>query len=232
MKISVLTSFPELFPGALSSGLTGKALEKGLWNLDVINIRDFAEDKHKAIDDTPYGGGAGMVMRADILAKAIEFGEKQQKSDKIIYLSPRGRVFNQQIADEISQLEKVTLISARYEGVDQRVIDKYNVEEVSIGDYILTNGDIAAHVLIDACVRKINSVLGNPKTHFEESFSIFGSNFLLEYPQYTRPESCFGVSVPEVLKSGNHALIEKWRFEQAKLVTQKNRPDLWEKFSS
>lgn len=230
LNFSILTIFPEIFPGALNYGLTGKALDNGLWGLNTVNIRDFALDNHKTVDDTPYGGGAGMVMRADILGKAIEANEANKKSDKIIYLSPRGKVFNQEMAESLSKLEKVSLISARYEGIDHRVLDKYEIEEVSIGDYILTNAEIASFIVIDACVRKINGVLGNTQTHDEESFDIAGSPNLLEYPQYTRPEVWRGLSVPDVLKSGNHAKIASWRLEKAKEITEKNRPDLWERF--
>lgn len=230
LNFSILTIFPEIFPGALGYGITGKALEKGLWGLETINIRDYATDNHKTVDDTPYGGGAGMVVRPDVLGKAIEANEVSRKSDKIIYLSPRGKVFNQKMAEELSGLNKVSLISARYEGIDQRVLDKYEIEEVSIGDFILTNAEIAAFIVIDACVRKINGVLGNAQTHEEESFNIAGSANLLEYPQYTRPEVWEGLSVPEILKSGNHAKIDSWRLEKAKEITAKNRPDLWERF--
>ncbi|HCR85966.1 MAG TPA: tRNA (guanosine(37)-N1)-methyltransferase TrmD [Alphaproteobacteria bacterium] len=238
MHFNLISIFPELFPGALATGLTGKALEKGVWSFDTINIRDFAEDKHKTVDDTPYGGGAGMVMRPDVLAKAIdhlgirnqELGISNSGAGKIIYMSPRGTLLNQRKVEELAGVKTLSIICARYEGVDQRVLDKYGVEEVSVGDFILTNGEIAAYLLIDACVRKINGVLGNPQTHDEESFSIAGSSNLLEYPHYTRPEVWSGFSVPDVLKSGNHALIAKWRLEKAKELTAQKRPDLWAKF--
>ncbi len=232
MKFNLLTIFPEFFPGPLAHTLPGKALEKGLWSYEAINIRDFATDKHKTVDDTPYGGGAGMLMKPDVIASSLDhIIEKTEKSKKhkIIYPSPRGELLNQRKIEEYATLDDLTIICGRYEGVDQRVLDKYEVEEVSIGDYILTGGELAAIIIIDACIRHVSGVLGNPQTHDEESFSAGKFEFLLEYPHYTRPEVWNDLSVPEVLKNGNHALIDKWRFDQAEKLTKARRPDLFEK---
>ncbi len=237
MHFNILTIFPEMFPGVLGQSLAGKALEKGLWGYEAINLRDFALDKHKTVDDTPYGGGAGMVMKADVLSRAVEYTiEKQSKNfsldtkPKIIYPSPRGALLTQAKIEEFTAHKNLTILCGRYEGVDHRVLEKHGIEEVSIGDYILSGGEVAAIVIIDACIRKLNGVIGNPQTHSEESFSEGKFRNLLEYPHYTRPERWEGMSVPEVLKNGNHALIEKWRLEQAETATKQRRPDLWKKY--
>ena len=222
MHINILTIFPEMFPGSLGQALAGKALEKGLWSYSVTNPRDFAPGVHQAVDDTPYGGGAGMVMRADVLGDAID---SIPNRGRFLYPSPRGRVLNQAYVRELSRESTLTFLCGRYEGIDQRIIDHYNIEEISIGDYILSGGEVAVHVLIDSVLRLIPGVLGNQDTHEDESFS----NGLLEYPHYTKPASWRGMEVPDVLRSGHHANIESWRFEQSMMLTKQRRADLLEK---
>jgi len=234
MKFNILTIFPEMFPGSFAHSLAGKALEKDLFELDIVNIRDFADqDKtHKSVDDTPYGGGAGMVMRPDVLGKAIDsviINRESASKPKIIYPSPRGELLTQRKIEEYSAEKEVIILCGRYEGVDQRVIDKYDIEEVSIGDYILSGGEIAAFVIIDACIRKIDGVIGNSLTHSEESFAKGDYEFLLEYPLYTKPKDWQGLEVPEVLRSGNHKEINSWRLEKAKEITKLRRPELGSK---
>lgn len=220
----VLTLFPEMFPGPLGMSLSGKALEKGLWKLETVNIRDFGEGVHKTVDDAPFGGGAGMVMRADVLDKALK---SCAPLGRFIYLSPRGRVFDQALAQELAGESQVTMLCGRYEGVDQRLLDAYGAEEVSIGDYVLSGGELAAQIVMDACVRLLPGVMGNEDTAGEESFSAG----LLEYPHYTRPASWEGRDVPETLLSGHHENIRKWRLEQAEKLTAQKRPDLWEQYA-
>ena len=225
--INILTLFPEMFPSMLGQSLAGKALERGDWSFEAINIRDFATDNHKTVDDTPYGGGAGMVMRADIIENALLSIKKPSRK---IYLSPRGKVLNQDLAKELSQEDYLTLLCGRYEGVDQRVLDAHEFEEISIGDYVLSGGEPAALILMDACIRLLPNVMGNVDTADNESFGS-ATNGLLEYPHYTRParwEDSHGKThdVPEVLKNGNHAKIEEWRKEQSLEITSKVRPDL------
>ena len=227
---TVLTIFPDMFPGPLGQSLSGKALEKGAWSLDVVDIRSFAEDVHKTVDDTPFGGGAGMVMKPDIMSKAIE---KHPPKGKILFLSPRGKTLTQEMVKDLSQQDNLTLVCGRYEGLDQRVIDYYEMEEVSIGDYVLSGGELGAMILLDACVRLLPGVMGNDHTADEESFE----NNLLEYPHYTRPatwETPAGdmMDVPDVLKSGHHKKIEEWRKLQSENLTEKRRPDLWEKYKA
>ncbi len=223
----IVTLFPEAFPGTLGLSLTGKALQEGLWRLGTVDLRPFGEGRHRNVDDTPAGGGAGMVMRADILGRAIDHTMRGVPDDRgrwpLIYLSPRGRPFTQARAQALSEAEGMTLICGRFEGVDERVIEHYGIEEISIGDYVLTGGEIAAQVLIDATVRLIPRVLGNQASVEEESFS----DGLLEHPQYTRPTVWKGREVPEVLLSGHHANIDRWRKAQAERLTQERRPDLW-----
>jgi tRNA (guanine37-N1)-methyltransferase len=229
MHFNILTLFPEMFPGPLGQSLAGKALEKGLWGYEAIQIRDFAQDKHKTVDDTPYGGGAGMVMKPDVLARSLDYAIEKQPKTKLIYPSPRGKLLTQAKIEEFVASKSLTILCGRYEGVDHRVLEKYGVEEVSIGDYILSGSEVAAIVIIDACIRKLDGVIGNSQTHSQESFGAGNFSDLLEYPHYTRPESWQGLEVPDVLKNGNHALIEKWRLEQAEKVTKERRPDLWNK---
>lgn len=225
--LNILTLFPDMFPGCLGASLAGKALERGDWSYEAVNIRDFAEDIHKTVDDTPYGGGAGMVMRADIIEKALL---SVKNPGRKIYLSPRGRVLNQPLVKELSQEQSLTLLCGRYEGVDQRILDAHEFEEISIGDYVLSGGEPAALILMDSCIRLLPGVMGNDDTADNESFGANTSG-LLEYPHYTRPAEwtdANGVthSVPDVLKGGNHADIEKWKKEQSKKITKARRPDL------
>jgi tRNA (guanine37-N1)-methyltransferase len=225
-RVNILTLFPEMFPGMLGQSLSGKALEKGLWSYNAINIRDFAQDKHKTVDDTPFGGGAGMVMRADIIEAALL---SIKDPGRRIYLSPRGRPLTQKLAEELKD-QHLTLLCGRYEGVDQRVLDAHKFEEVSIGDYVLSGGEPAAMILMDACIRLLPGVMGNDETAGEESFS----NNLLEYPHYTRPAEWTDShgkthTVPDVLTSGNHAKVKEWRQKQSEEITRRVRPDLIKK---
>jgi tRNA (guanine37-N1)-methyltransferase len=219
-RATVLTLYPEMFPGLLGQSLSGKALASGLWALETVQIRDFATGKHRNVDDTPAGGGAGMVMRADVLARAIDSVADDGRPR--ILLSPRGTPLTQAMARAWSAGEGVVLVCGRFEGVDQRVIDARGLQEVSIGDYILSGGEPAAMVLLDAVVRLLPGVMGNEASGSSESFE----NGLLEYPHYTRPQTFEGVEIPEVLISGNHAKIEHWRRERALELTKARRPDL------
>lgn len=228
--VNILTLFPEMFPGPLGQSLSGKGLEKGLWSYEAINIRDFATDVHKTVDDTPFGGGAGMVMRADLIEQALL---SAQKPGRKIYMSPRGKVLHQALAEELSQEDNLTILCGRYEGIDQRVLDAHDIEEISIGDYVLSGGEPAALILMDACIRLLPGVMGNKETVSEESFSS-NTGGLLEYPHYTKPASWNSANgktydVPEVLRSGHHGKIEQWRKEKALALTKERRPDLLEK---
>jgi len=225
-KATVLTLFPEMFPGPLGLSLAGKALIDGLWNLEAIDIRDFAHDKHRSVDDTPAGGGAGMVMRADIAAAAIDAARTSAPAGSpAIYLSPRGMPLTQRRVQALAKGPGVIMLCGRFEGLDQRVLDARDIEEVSIGDYVLSGGEVAAQVLMDACVRLLPGVVGNAGTHDEESFAAG----LLEYPHYTRPREWEGHVIPDVLLSGDHEKIARWRREQAEALTKVRRPDLWER---
>lgn len=217
-----LTLFPELFPGPLGASVTGTALEKGLWALDTINFRDFATDKHRSVDDTPAGGGPGMVLRPDIAAKAIDAAVDLSPTARRIYLSPRGRPFDQALAREFAASDGLILVCGRFEGLDERVIETRQLEEVSIGDFVMTGGEMAAYCLLDAVVRLKEGVLGAQSSLDNESFE----NGLLEHPQYTRPREFEGEVIPEVLLSGDHGKIEQWRFEQSLKITKERRPDL------
>src|SRR4029079_8893352 len=222
-RATVLTIFPEMFPGPLGLSLAGKALAEGKWALATIDIRDFATDKHRSVDDTPAGGGAGMVMRADIAAAAIDAARAfMPEAALTIYLSPRGTPFTQACARKLAAGPGAILLCGRFEGVDERVLEARNVEEVSIGDYVLSGGELAALVLIDACVRLLPGVAGNEVSLSEESFT----SGLLEYPHYTRPRDFEGRMIPEVLLSGDHEKIAEWRREEAEKVTKERRPDL------
>ena len=221
-KAKVLTLFPEAFPGTLGLSLTGKALQEGLWSLEIIDIRDFATDKHRSVDDTPAGGGAGMVLRADVVAAAIDHAAVGPDWP-VIYLSPRGKPMDQTLAQKLAQAPGLTLLCGRFEGVDERVLQARNVLEVSLGDFVLTGGEIAAMALIDATVRLIPRVLGNAESTERESFS----DGLLEHPHYTRPTDWEGRAIPEILLSGHHAKIAEWRQSQAEKLTKERRPDLW-----
>ena len=224
-QAKVFTLYPEIFPGALSKGLYGKALEEKIWSLNVINIRDSAEDKHKTVDDKPFGGGSGMLLKPDVLAKSID--RNIEAKEKIFYLSPRGKVFNQDLAKDLSKKKKINIICGHFEGVDQRVLDNRKIEEISIGDFILSGGETATYVFLDAILRLIPGVIGNENSKYEESFE----NGLLEYPQYTKPQIWEEKSVPNVLLSGDHAKIKDWRLTQSKAITRDRRPDLWQKYN-
>ena len=223
-QAQVFTLYPEFFPGPLSKGLYGKALSKKLWNLNIINIRDAAEDKHKTVDDTPYGGGSGMLLKPDVLAKSLD--QNKAEGEKIIYLSPKGKKYDQNYAHELSKEKSVSLICGHFEGVDERVLSTRNIQEISIGDYILSGGETAAFAVIDSILRLLPGVLGNENSRVDESFE----NGLLEYPQYTKPQIWEQKSVPEVLLSGNHNKIKDWRLSQSEAITRDRRPDLWEKY--
>ncbi|XDA99142.1 tRNA (guanosine(37)-N1)-methyltransferase TrmD [Sulfitobacter sp. LCG007] len=221
----VLTLFPEAFPGVLGHSLTGKALQEGLWQLHTHDLRAHGIGKHRNVDDTPAGGGAGMVMRADVLGPAIEAAQAHAVGRwPVLYMSPRGRRIDQQMARDLATCSGVTILCGRFEGVDERVLDHYRIDEVSLGDFVLTGGEIAAQALLDATVRLLPGVLGNAASTQEESFS----HGLLEHPQYTRPAEWEGRAIPEVLMSGNHARIAAWRAEAAEALTRARRPDLWE----
>ncbi|NVK61027.1 MAG: tRNA (guanosine(37)-N1)-methyltransferase TrmD [Rhodobacteraceae bacterium] len=221
----VITLFPDAFPGVLGLSLTGKALQEGKWQLDTVPLRDFGEGRHRNVDDTPAGGGAGMVLRPDVMGAALETARRNiAPAAPILYLSPRGRRFDQSVARQLAQTPGVTLICGRFEGLDQRVLDHYGIAEVSMGDYVLTGGEIAAQALLDATVRLLPGVLGNAESVEEESFS----HGLLEHPQYTRPATWQGLEIPPVLLSGHHGEIEKWRRAQSEEITRVRRPDLWE----
>ena len=231
INFKILTLFPELFPGPLGASVTGAALAKNLWSFEAINIRSYAKDKHGTVDDTPYGGGAGMVLKAEVVAEAIE--NTMAQPAKILYLSPRGKTLTQKIARELAQESEIIFLCGRYEGVDQRVLDEFQIEEISIGDYVLSGGEMAAYVVIDAVLRNVEGVLGADESLAEESFgSKENLEFenLLEYPHFTKPQEWRGRGVPEVLTSGHHKKIGEWRKEQAIEVTKKNRPDLYLKF--
>ena len=221
----VFTLYPDFFPGPLDKGLYGKAMEKKIWDLKTVDIREYALDKHKTVDDTPYGGGSGMLLKPDIVAKSLDANIKN--GEKIFYLSPRGKVFNQNIAKEISKENKVNLICGHFEGIDQRVLDNREIEEISIGDFVLSGGETASYVFLDAILRLIPGVIGNEESKNEESFE----NGLLEYPQYTKPQVWEEKSVPNVLLSGDHAKIKDWRLTQSKAITRHRRPDLWQKYN-
>jgi len=226
-KVNILTIFPEMFPGPLGHSIAGKALSDNKWEMNLIDIRDYAKDKHSTVDDKPFGGGTGMVMKPDVIADAIDSMEK--KTGKLIYMSPRGKVLTQEKTEELIKENIVTIICGRYEGIDQRVIEEYGIEEISIGDYIVSGGEIAAFVLIDACVRQISGVLSKNEAISIESFGKGGYKNLLEYPHYTRPAEWRGRKVPQVLLSGNHADIECWRRDKAVSITQERRADLWKR---
>ena len=223
-QAQVFTLYPEFFPGPLSKGLYGKALSKNLWNLNIVNIRDAAEDKHKTVDDTPYGGGSGMLLKADVLAKSLD--QNKIEGEKVIYLSPKGKKFDQNYARELSNEKSVSFICGHFEGVDERVLSTRNIEEISIGDYILSGGETAAFVVIDSILRLLPGVLGNENSRVDESFE----NGLLEYPQYTKPQIWEEKAVPEVLLSGDHSKIKDWRLSQSEAITRVRRPDLWQKY--
>ena len=223
----VVTLFPDLFPGVLGASLTGKALVEGLWRLETVDLRAFGEGRHRTVDDTPAGGGAGMVLRPDIVSRALDAAAEGAPEDRarwpVIYLSPRGQPFSQILAQRLARTEGLTLLCGRFEGIDERVIEARGLTEVSLGDFVLTGGEIAAQALLDATVRLIPRVLGNQASAGDDSFSAG----LLEYPQYTKPAVWAGRAIPEVLLSGHHARIEAWRRAEAERLTKERRPDLW-----
>ena len=222
--INLLTLFPDMFPGSLAQSLAGRALERGDWSYSAVQIRDFATDKHQTVDDTPFGGGAGMVMRADVIERALLSLPNAGRKN---YMSPRGKVLNQALVKELAAEDCITILCGRYEGVDQRVLDAHGFEEVSIGDYVLSGGEVAALTMMDSCIRLLPGVMGNEATPDEESFS----SGLLEYPHYTRPAEWVAADgqtlvVPEILRSGDHTKVAKWREDQARAITTARRPDL------
>jgi tRNA (guanine37-N1)-methyltransferase len=219
-RATVLTLFPEMFPGTLGGSLAGRALLQGRWRCETHDLRNAATDRHRTVDDTPFGGGAGMVMRPDVVAAAIDAAADDRP---LIYVTPRGRAFTQADAQRYAAGPGVVVLCGRYEGIDQRVIEARQADEISIGDYVLSGGELAAMVLLDACVRLLPGVMGAAESADEESFA----HGLLEYPQYTRPAEWGGHAVPAVLLSGNHAAIAAWRHDQAEQATQQRRPDLW-----
>ena len=220
----IFTLYPEYFPGYLNKGLFGKAMNEKIWNLETVNIRDYSFDKHKTVDDAPYGGGNGMLIKADVLAKSLDNNIKEK--EKIIYLSPKGKLFDYKYAKELSNEKTINFICGHFEGIDERIIQSRNIEEVSIGDFILSGGESATFVVLDAILRFLPGVLGNEYTAEDESFE----NGLLEYPQYTKPQIWEDKSVPDVLLSGDHAKIKDWRLSQSEAITRVRRPDLWQKY--
>ena len=224
LQTQIFTLYPEIFPGPLDKGLYGKAMAKKLWSLNVINIRDSATDKHKTVDDAPYGGGSGMLLKPDVLAKSID--KNLNEGERIFYLSPKGKRFDQNLALNLSKEKSFSLICGHFEGVDERVLTTRNIEEISIGDYVLSGGETAAFVILDSVLRLLPGVLGNEKSVSEETFE----NGLLEYPQYTKPQIWEQKSVPDVLLSGDHAKIKDWRLSHSEAITRDRRPDLWQKY--
>ena len=224
LQAKVFTLYPEIFPGPLNKGLYGKALSNKLWDLKVINIRDYTEDKHKTVDDAPFGGGSGMLIKADILAKSID--QNLEEGERIFYLSPKGKKFDQKFAKELSNEKSISLICGHFEGVDERILSTRKIEEISIGDFILSGGETAAFLVLDSILRLLPGVLGNEQSINDETFE----NGLLEYPQYTKPKIWEGKSVPEVLLSGDHGKIKDWRLAQSEAITRDRRPDLWKKY--
>ena len=223
-QAKIFTLYPEYFPGPFEIGICKKAFEKKLWDLKLINIRDYAEDKHKTVDDTPYGGGVGMLMRPDVVAKSLDANLEEKET--VYYLTPKGKIFNQDIAKDIVKKNKVNILCGHFEGVDQRVLDSRNVEEISIGDFILSGGEMASFVVLDTVLRLVPGVLGNLNSTKDESFE----NGLLEYPQYTKPQIWEKLSVPDILLSGDHNKIKSWRLSQSEAITRHRRPDLWQKY--
>ncbi len=225
-RVDVITLFPEAFPGVLGHSLMGRALRDGLWELHITDLRDFGLTKHKNVDDTPAGGGAGLVLRPDVLGNALEYVFSQGGSRQVKAMSPRGRPFTQSQARSLSETDGMTLICGRFEGFDMRFIEHYDIEEISIGDFVMTGGEIAAQALIDSTIRLMRGTIGNSDSLDEESFS----HGLLEHPQYTKPAEWENIKVPEILLSGNHGEIAKWRKLQSERVTQERRPDLWQAY--
>lgn len=226
-KAKVLTLFPEMFPGPLGLSLAGQGLEAGSWALEAVDIRDFAADKHRTVDDPPFGGGPGMVIRPDVVSEAIDAAVGADPSLALIYLTPRGRPLTQARVGELARGPGIVLLCGRYEGLDERVLDAHGLDEISLGDFVLSGGEAAAIAVIDACVRLLPGVVGAPESLIDESFE----NGLLEYPQYTRPREWRGRTVPEVLVSGDHEKVKAWRRHQAEAITRERRPDLWARYA-
>ena len=226
-KAKVLTLFPEMFPGPLGLSLAGQGLEAGSWALEAVDIRDFAADKHRTVDDLPFGGGPGMVIRPDVVSEAIDAAAGADPSLALIYLTPRGRPLTQARVGELARGPGIVLLCGRYEGLDERVLDAHGLDEISLGDFVLSGGEAAAIAVIDACVRLLPGVVGAPESLIDESFE----NGLLEYPQYTRPREWRGRTVPEVLVSGDHEKVKAWRRHQAEAITRERRPDLWARYA-
>ncbi|AVX02874.1 tRNA (guanine(37)-N(1))-methyltransferase [Maritalea myrionectae] len=225
-KADIITLFPDLFPGPLGASILGRAAEKGTWSLNATQLRDFATDKHKKVDDTPAGGGPGLVLKPDILAKAIDHISPENDPRPRILMSARGKPFDQQMARDWAAGPGVVIICGRFEGVDQRVIDKRDLTEVSVGDFVLCGGEVAAMTMLEATVRLLPGVMGSAESEADESFE----NGLLEYPQYTRPAEFEGEPIPEIVTSGDHKKVNQWRQEQSEELTKQNRPDLWDKY--
>jgi tRNA (guanine37-N1)-methyltransferase len=223
-EVKIFTLYPDLYPGPLNTGIYKKAQESKIWDLKVINIRDYAIDKHSSVDDTPFGGGNGMLLRPDVVASALD--SNLESNETTIYLSPKGKKFDQRAAREFSKQKKLNLLCGHFEGIDQRLLETRNIQEYSIGDFILSGGETASFVFIDSIIRLLPGVLGNDNSAKEESFE----NDLLEYPQYTKPQNWEGKSTPEVLLSGDHAKIKGWRLSQSEAITRRQRPDLWKKY--
>ena len=223
-EVKIFTLYPDLYPGPLNTGIYKKAQESKIWDLKVINIRDYAIDKHSSVDDTPFGGGDGMLLRPDVVASALD--SNLESNETTIYLSPKGKKFDQRAAREFSKQKKLNLLCGHFEGIDQRLLETRNIQEYSIGDFILSGGETASFVFIDSIIRLLPGVLGNDNSAKEESFE----NDLLEYPQYTKPQNWEGKSTPEVLLSGDHAKIKGWRLSQSEAITRRQRPDLWKKY--
>jgi tRNA (guanine37-N1)-methyltransferase len=228
LSVKIFSLYPDMFPGPLDVGLYKRARKKKIWSLDVINIRDYAKDKHRTVDDTPFGGGNGMLMRADVAAEALDKNIKKNKNSKTVYLSPKGKRFDQNLAKKFSKLKNLNIVCGHFEGIDQRVLETRNIEEISMGDFILSGGETASFVFLDAILRLLPGVLGNKLSIQEESFE----NNLLEYPQYTKPQKWEKKSPPAVLLSGDHAKIKDWRLSQSESITRRLRPDLWQKYIS
>ena len=223
-EVKIFTLYPDLYPGPLNTGIYKKAQESKIWNLKVINIRDYATDKHGSVDDTPFGGGDGMLLRPDVVASALDTNLKSNETT--IYLSPKGKKFDQKVAKEFSKQKKLNLLCGHFEGIDQRLLETRNIQEYSIGDFILSGGETASFAFVDAVIRLLPGVLGNDNSAQEESFE----NNLLEHPQYTKPKNWEGKSPPEVLLSGDHAKIKDWRLSQSEAITRRQRPDIWKKY--